>query len=194
MDPGSIIILLIRLGLPFSILRFNIMGFLACMAIDGLHAPIVYGLNAYVFSYSGEVVEYQLFDKWLDIYFLAFAVRASQKWGDELNSRAMLWLWIVRLAGVILSSITGFRFFLFVFPNLLVNYFPLVAVLRRYRPGYVPHTPRQMLFVMAILLVPKLMLEYVLHVEMLGLAEALTKYTPLEFPAPTLWQSVFPCL
>ncbi len=192
MDPGSVIVLLIRLLVPVSILRFPVAGFFACVALDGLHAPIVYGLNLRAFSFAGDVASYHLLDKWLDMYFLAFAVRASQKWQDELNSRAMLWMWILRLAGVIVFSTTGARFALFIFPNLLVAYYPFVACARRWVPRLVPRTGVQLLVVLCVMLIPKLILEYWLHVEMLGLGEALSRHTRLQIPAATLWQWIIP--
>ncbi len=192
MDPGSFVVIALRLGVPVLILRYQVGGFLACIIIDGLHAPLVHLLNAHVFAFSGPVVDYQLSDKWLDMYFLAFAARASQKWNDQLNGRAVLWLWVVRAVGVMAYSVTGLRWFLFVFPNLLVAYFGVLVVARRWFPHAVPRTPKQLCILLSLLLVPKLILEYWLHVQMLGLGEALSRYTPLRIPAPTLWQWVLP--
>ncbi len=118
MDPGTGIVLLLRAAVPFSILRYPLGGFVACLMVDGLHAPIAYLVNQHVSAYTGGVTDYHLIDKSLDLYFLAFAVRASRNWQDDLNSKAVFWLWMYRLVGVIVYSITGLRYVLLFFPKL----------------------------------------------------------------------------
>ncbi len=142
MDPGTIIVLLVRTTVPFSILRYPLGGFGACLVVDGLHAPVVYLVNQQVFGYTEGVTDYHLLDKFLDLYFLAFAVRASLNWHDDLNAKAMFWMWMYRLVGVTVFSITGLRYVLFFFPNLAVAFFPVILLARRFTPALVPRSGR----------------------------------------------------
>ena len=59
-------------------------------------------------------------------------------------------------------EITGIRKLLILCPNLFENFFLFYAALLRFFPEY-DLTPRRLAFWLAILLVPKMIQEYVLH-------------------------------
>ena len=54
---------------------------------------------------------------------------------------------------------------LFIFPNLFENFYLYVLIVRRVAPRLEPRTRLQLAAVLAVLLIPKLVQEYVLHVE-----------------------------
>lgn len=68
------------------------------------------------------------------------------------------------VAGVALFELTEIRWVLFVFPNLFENWFRAFLIIHRFFPGHEPMTWRAIGIWLAVLYVPKLRQEYLLHV------------------------------
>lgn len=109
----------------------------------------------------GGVGDYQAFDKYLDLVYMATFAIVAVRWSDP--ERAVLFALLgFRLIGVTLFGLTGERSLLPFFPNLFEFFFIFVAAQRHYFASYVL-TARRIALCLAALLIPKLFQEYALH-------------------------------
>lgn len=152
---GELIVILIRLAVPFAIFRWPLAGALACMLVDALDVVLIELIDLGGFS------NYAALDKALDTYYLSFEAIVSLRW-QPLPKWTSLGLFAYRLVGVVIFEVTQVRFFLLLFPNLFENFFVVYLVLQRVSPRFVL-TPSSAAALLALLLVPKLGQEYLLH-------------------------------
>lgn len=154
MDIAAVVIIALRLIAPFSILRFPVIGVIACALIDGIDH-----------DYIGKFEYYQIADKWLDLYYLAFAYYVSRSWRDQIARRLAKYLFIYRAVGVIVLSITNLEWTLILFPNLFEMFF-VFCLLYFYtsKSTQIFDSWKNSIIMMVALLVPKMLQEYALHV------------------------------
>jgi hypothetical protein len=158
-------VIVLRLVVPLTILRWPLAGGLLSMVVDALDVVLVDAL-AKVLGEAGEFGPlYAQIDKWLDLYYLALEAWMVRRWPEPLIRRVTLGLFAWRLAGVVLFELTVLRPLLLVFPNLFENVYLYVLVARRWFPRFVPATARGVAIVLVALLIPKLVQEWVLHWE-----------------------------
>lgn len=167
---GISIALVVRLIVPLTILRWPLAGGLLSIAADTCDILIfnIWGFPPW---------DYQRFDKALDVYYLTLELLVVQRWLPAVGQPWLPFerslasaLFAYRLAGILLFEATGWRPALLLFPNLFEVYYLLVLGLRlvargggpRLAPAY-PLTPRRTFGWLAILLLPKLAQEYLLH-------------------------------
>lgn len=155
MTTETLLIVVLRLVLPLTILRWPLAGGILALAADAL--DIVFASLVDL----GGVTSYHQLDKYLDTYYLGLEAIVAQRWLALPRWTATL-LFGYRLIGVVLFEVTNIRMFLFVFPALFENFFLFYAVLLQFFPDY-DLTPRRLAMWLAILLVPKMVQEYVLH-------------------------------
>ena len=155
MTTETLLIVVLRLVLPLTILRWPLAGGILALAADAL--DIVFASLVDL----GGVTSYHQLDKYLDTYYLGLEAIVAQRWLALPRWTATL-LFTYRLTGVVLFEVTNIRMFLFVFPALFENFFLFYAVLLQFFPDY-DLTPRRLAMWLAILLVPKMIQEYVLH-------------------------------
>ncbi|MEW5991920.1 MAG: hypothetical protein AB1736_11330 [Chloroflexota bacterium] len=162
---AALIVIALRLVLPLSILRWPLAGGMLALVIDALDVVIVDAI-ATVLGESREFGPfYAQIDKWLDLYYLGLELVVVRRWPERLPRRAATALFGWRLVGVIAFEITAYRPLLVLFPNLYENLYIYVLVVRRWFPRLMPRTVVQTLLVLAVLLLPKLVQEWVLHWE-----------------------------
>jgi hypothetical protein len=152
-------------------------GVAVCLAVRLLvpllifRRPLVGGVLSIVADFSDLVIfniwgwpewDYQQFDKLLDVYYLTIELAAAQRF-ERLPRLVADGLFAWRLIGVLAFELTGWRPVLMVFPNLFEPWFLLVVATARFRPGY-RLTGRRTAAWLAVLAVPKLVHEYLLHV------------------------------
>jgi len=152
---GPLIVILIRLIVPLSIFRWPLAGGLAAGIVDTFDVVLISFLNA------GDFQHYAQTDKALDLYFLLFMVIVSLKW-KPLEKWTSISLFSYRTIGVILFEITQIRPLLLIFPNLFLYFFYFVAARNRFFADF-KLTPKRLVTVLVILLIPKLLQEYLLH-------------------------------
>lgn len=193
LDPGTILVIVLRVAVPLTILRYPLGGFIISLALDGLHMPIAYLTND-LFKVSEESLVarqyYHLTDKWLDVYFLSLAAIVSRKWETRGFRAASFFLLFLRIVGVIMFYITGNRVMLFFFPNVYEYFYLYSATVRKWAPRLFPNSFGKLGIVVFIASALKLFGEYFQHVRGLGVGEIITLLTPFELPYPTLWESV----
>lgn len=111
-------IILIRLFLPLTILRWPLVGILLCLVFDGVDQTLLQNYS------TADLGRYQYFDKALDIYYLSIAVMYSARsWKNEFASKVAQVLFVMRLVGFFAFETTQIRAILFLLPNVFEYFF-----------------------------------------------------------------------
>ena len=155
MTVETLIIILIRLIVPLTILRWPLAGGVLALAADALDIVLASLIDL------GGLWNYHALDKYLDTYYMGIEAVVAQRWAALPRWTATA-LFGYRLIGVILFQVTDVRLFLFFFPALFENFYLFYLALRRFLPDY-DLTPKRLVFWLAVLLVPKMVQEYVIH-------------------------------
>jgi hypothetical protein len=152
---GVAVTLVVRLLVPLLIFKRPLLGGVLSIVAD--FADLVF------FNIWGwPEWDYQSFDKVLDVYYLTIEVIVAQRF-ERLPRVVASALFAYRLVGVAIFEVTGARQVLMAFPNLFELWFLFVVAVARFRPGY-RLTGRRTAAWLLVLLLPKLIHEYVLHV------------------------------
>ena len=159
MTTGQIVVISLRLLVPLHIFKRPLAGGIAAMLLDALDVVIVE-----LFGPGGMGDHYHSIDKVLDMYYLSLELYVSLSWTERIPRLISIWLFAYRLVGVVLFEIVGSRWLLFVFPNLFENWFLFVLIVWRFFPRVNLNTWRTAIMWLAILYIPKVLQEYLLHV------------------------------
>lgn len=156
-----LVILAIRLLVPFAILRWPLWGGLAAIVADFIDIPMLeyFGLGFLDYSY------YQPIDKLLDLYYLAFELWVVWGWHDRIARRIAITLFWWRVIGIIAMVATGASWLLLAAPNLFEYFFLYALVRRMFAPQFVIKRTWQLVGPLAVILAFKLWQEYVLHIQ-----------------------------
>lgn len=156
---GQLIVVAMRLVVPLLILRWALLGGVLALVADALDVVIVE-----FFGPGGMGPHYAQLDRALDTYYLAIEALVAWWWTNPWARNVALFLFAYRAVGFVLFALTEARALLFVFPNVFENWWLYCLIVARFWPSLVPHSWRSTLILLALLLVPKLAQEYVLHV------------------------------
>ena len=159
MTTGQAVVIGLRLAVPLLILRRPLLGGVAALLLDGADVIIVE-----LFGPGGMGSRYHGLDKLLDLYYLGLEAFVSWRWRERLARRTSTGLYLFRLVGVVAFEATGARWLLFAFPNLFENWFLFYLVRCRFFPRVRLDTWARIATWLALLYVPKLGQEYLLHV------------------------------
>lgn len=155
---GPIVVILLRLIVPFSIFRWPLAGGIACLLLDACDVILITFFN------QGDFKNYPGTDKYLDTYYLFFEFIVSFKWKNKLARKTSIGLFIYRFLGVVLFETLKIRALLFVFPNLFENFYLFYLALLKFYKKDIVTSKKRITVILVILLVPKLFQEYILHV------------------------------
>ena len=155
---GELVVVGLRLFVPILILRFWFTGGILAMLFDGADVIITDALNM-----GGFGDHYAELDKVLDSYYLALELLVAFGWRNPWTRIPAVLLFIYRVVGVVLFETTGARIFLFLFPNMFENWWLYVVIVKKWWERIEPHNWRTLVIPMLILLVPKMIQEYILH-------------------------------
>lgn len=161
---GPLLVLTLRLTVPFTILRRRLQGLIASLLADAFDVVLL-GLMG-----RGGFTDYAATDKLLDTYYLTFAAIVSVRWHNPWAKYASLGLYVYRLVGVVLFEPTGERVLLLYFPNLFENFVLFYLLASRLWPRFQLASVGKLAIVLALPLVPKLPQEYMLHYQQFGSA------------------------
>jgi len=152
------IVILFRLVLPLSILKFPLIGGGLAIILDNLdwHTKQLFGIQP--------IFEYQLIDKFLDTYYLALLAIVAWRFRNKLIRNVTVGLFVYRFIGFVLFEITGIRMFLFIFPNIFENFFFFYYIIKT-TASYEPKIRYLgvLIFIMMVAF-PKMLQEYSIHV------------------------------
>jgi|GEM_PF-644495 len=185
MDFGTFIVIVLRLLVPISILRYPLGGFIAALVLDFLSHPLANMFGFHTDGFGGNYIDYHLIDKPLDIYFMSFALLASRQWQNTLARKTISVIFWFRLAGTVIFMLTGLRAIFFFFPNLFDFFYLYYFIALRRFPSLLPNSFKKLLIIIIILLIPKMAGEYIAHFKELTTIEAINQFTPLNIDAPS---------
>jgi hypothetical protein len=158
MSQGELIIIALRLAVPLLILRWNLAGGIIAMLLDGADVIIIDALGR-----GGFGDHYHTLDKVLDGYYLTLELLVALRWQSPWARTPAIALFIYRAIGVVLFEVTHRRIFLFFFPNMFENWWLYVVVVRQFWPRLYPCSLKTTAIPLALLLIPKMGQEYLLH-------------------------------
>lgn len=160
MEINLILLSIIRFVVPLTIFRWPLLGFALSMMADTIDFQFL------PHTTPQEVLFYNQWDKFFDIYFLAIAFYTTLRWKDKLAKKWAKILFGYRMIGVILFELTNLRYLLFIFPNLF-DYFYLFYMLNRFllKRDVVFAKPSVLYFALLLLLIPKLAQEFFIHIK-----------------------------
>lgn len=160
MTAGAIIVIALRVLVPLIIVRHALTGGILAMVLDGLDVVLTDLMRL-----GGLGDNYHATDKVLDSYYLGIEWLVALRWANPWARWPAALLFPYRMIGVALFEITDQRPFLFVFPNLFENWWLYVVAVAQFYPSLAPRSLRSTVTPLLLLLVPKLVQEFVLHVE-----------------------------
>jgi hypothetical protein len=151
----------VRLVVPLLILRYPLVGGWTALVLDALDVALMDALGAL----GGDGwANYRATDSPLDFYYLTLMAIVALRWQNAYAKWPALALYTWRAIGVLLFWLTGQRVLFFFFPNLFENWWLYCVTVERFWPRLYPHSVRSTAVPLVILLVPKLVQEYLLHV------------------------------
>lgn len=155
--PGIIIVIL-RLLIPFTILRWPLAGGIAAMLADGADVMV---FQVYPRPFEN-IVHYHTVDKFLDTYYLFFEFLVVRRWKDSYArvTGSVLFLW--RFVGYILVQVTGNRDFFFYAPNIFEFFFLYYLIVKKINPNFKFNREKLFLALMIVGL-PNIVKEYYMH-------------------------------
>lgn len=156
MQLGPLIVLSLRLLIPLSILRWPLVGGIVAMLIDAFDVVLLTYIG------RGDFPDYHMIDKWMDMYYLTIELWVALKWKYALARRTAAALFVYRIVGFVGFELTHIRLWLFIFPNMFENWFLFYLIYTKFKKPETL-TVRRVGMWLAILLVPKMAQEYVLH-------------------------------
>ncbi len=159
MTTGQIAVIALRVLVPLLILKRPLAGGIAAMLLDALDVVIVE-----LFGDGGMGDHYHSIDKVLDMYYLSLEAYVAYGWTQRIPRLIALWLFGIRLVGVVLFELTDWRPVLFIFPNLFENWFLFVLIVWRFFPRLDLNNWRTSLTWLVVLYIPKVFQEYLLHI------------------------------
>ncbi|HEV2073204.1 MAG TPA: hypothetical protein VGR29_06125 [Thermomicrobiales bacterium] len=159
MTDGQMFVVALRVVLPLLILRKPLLGGILAMLLDALDVVIVE-----LFGAGGMGHHYHSIDKVLDLYYLGLEAWVALSWIERIPRISAIALFLYRVAGVVIFELTQWRPTLFIFPNLFEHWFLFYLIRSRFFPGLRLNAWKNTIIWLAILYIPKLAQEYLLHV------------------------------
>ena len=179
LDIGPLFVIILRLAVPPLMFRWPFAGLVAAILADNFDTIIIAAIG------SGTFEDYTLADKLLDTYFLAILAFVSLRWENKIARITSISLFAYRLVGVVALLVTGDRAVLFIFPNVFEFFFIYQVITMKWFPHIQVNDYRRLALVIPILLVLKLLQEYIVHVAEFHILCTVYTYT-LDFLQP-LW-------
>ncbi len=142
-----------RILVPFFIFVNPFWIGILLMALDGFDYVCI--MNSKLFNKK----EYQLIDKILDMYYLAFLWFVSLNWGVTI----LIWLFLFRLVGFLGYLISGKRVIFAAFPNLFEPMFNLYAWGFVYSASFLSFLTGNEILVLGVVFLVKMAQELYLH-------------------------------
>jgi hypothetical protein len=157
MDSGVIIIVFIRSLIPLTIFKYPLLGGVLSIMTDYVDMDILK-------LFGSNLNDYQQIDKILDMYYLSLEFYIVLSWKNLLAKRASILLFCYRLLGILLFMLFTNGIILVIFPNLF-EFFYLFYLGFKKLHKFDPITSfKSLATILFLLLIPKLIHEYLLHV------------------------------
>ena len=152
----------LRVLISLSVLRWAYVGGWAVILIDLADYYVVGLLSLAGLDLNlGGIGNYQVFDKTLDLVYMAVFLAVALRWEGPARSVAVN-LFLFRLAGIAVFAATGARLVLLAFPNVFEFWFLFVASLPHWRPEF-RFTRGNVALILILITLLKEIQEFVLH-------------------------------
>ncbi|NCG34957.1 MAG: hypothetical protein GWO78_03035 [Dehalococcoidales bacterium] len=150
----ELIISFVRIFASLIVFKFNFFGAILVILID---FSDLFMMN--LISLGG-VRNYQLLDKFLDLFYIVYFLLITLRWHKILRNISIL-LFIFRILRFILFEFFQSRIILFIFPNIFEFWFIGITLLFLFRSKIYK---RKIIIVIFVSTALKLIQEYILHV------------------------------
>lgn len=158
MEMAYVILTLLRIVVPFTMLRWPLIGVIASAYLDYRDWDFL-GVET-----NSEMIFYQNWDKILDTYYLAIAWYTSRFWKDAVARLTSSFLFFYRMLGVIIVLMSDRSLLLF-FPNIFEWFFVYYLLFIRITKNDIVFTSKKLLNIALLsVAIPKLAQEYFMHV------------------------------
>ena len=151
-------VVVLRVTFSLLILRFPLIGGLLAIVLD------FFDLNLLAYFNHGDLHAYQQLDKMLDLLYLSLEAYVALSWKNAVARYTAFLLFMYRLIGVAIFTAINREWYLIYFPNVF-EFFYLTYLLQKQflKKDYLEHV-RVVIIVVLVLLIPKEIHEYLLHV------------------------------
>jgi len=157
----SILVILYRTFIPFTIFRWPLGGAILSMLADASDVMLFQQFGYGYFDYFGPN-GYHFFDKFFDTYYLFFEFLVALKWTNALARRTAAGLFILRFSGAVLFELTKIRW-LFVFaPNIFENFYLFYTIAKKWT-RFETTSAKKLTIVLLVVGIPKIIQEYLMH-------------------------------
>ena len=153
------IVIVVRLLVPLTILRWPLFGSVAAIVVDNLDVVMWDALGITDYSF------YDKTDKALDIYLHLIQGYTMLYWQNSRAKNIGAFLLFYRLLGVGLFELTSQNILLFIFPNIFEFFFLFYLVYKKLQNKEPFATIPRTFVVLTALISLKLLQEYILHVQ-----------------------------
>src|SRR6266498_589168 len=162
---GPILVVILRLFVPLTILRWPFWGALVAILLDTHDQNMVrwFGSGWIPWLDTAFGQHYQLTDKLLDMYYLTLELIVVWRWQNGMIRKTAQYLYFWRLLGFITLEITRWAPVLILGPNVFENFFIFCLVVERYFPQFEINRKNLPIILIAIT-IPKIAQEYMIHV------------------------------
>lgn len=151
-------VIALRLILPLFMVHFPLTGWVVSFIGDNIDLVL---LEA---AHSPYLKHYQQIDKLLDLFFLTVIASLVIRWKKGLIRSLALVMYFWRFIGVFVFIIIGAEQVLLFFPDVLPVFFPIVLLDTKFFHSRILSTNKKIAITAFILLLIKIVFEYVLHV------------------------------
>ncbi len=162
-DPNitpQVIVLLLRLLVPFTILRWPLAGTILAILADSSDV-LVFDYFDYGFL-SG--IQYHVLDKIFDMWQLFFEFLVVRSWMDVLARKTGMILFGWRALGFLVFIIFGLREAFFLAPNIFEYFFLAMLVIWKFNKKF-ELKKKSLIIILLIIGIPSLIKEYLMHVK-----------------------------
>lgn len=154
----QLIILLLRLLVPFTILRWPLAGTILAILADSA--------DVMIFDYFGygflSGIEYHMMDKIFDMWQLFFEFLVVRQWADILARKTGMFLFGWRSVGFLVFMIFGFRGAFVFAPNIFEYFFLAMLVIWKFNKKF-ELKKKSLIIILLIIGIPSLIKEYLMH-------------------------------
>lgn len=163
---GPIVVLVLRLCVPWLILKYPLGGAVLAWICDALDVVLIDAIGMGMFPELDAFynANYHILDKYFDTYFLLFEVIVASRWKEKLARNTAIWLFLWRFIGFVAFEITHIRPILFLAPNLFNNFYGFYLITRKFKKNWEFGTKKRLFTILALLYIPKFFQEYFLHI------------------------------
>ena len=160
-DPNIAVgfVVLLRALIPFTILRWPLLGGILAMISDGIDIMVFQGFG-YAFLNG---IPYNYIDKTFDTWYLFFEFLVVLRWKDTLAKRTAEILFSWRAIGYVIFLFVGLQEVFFFTPNIFEYFFLAMIIIWKFRPHF-KLKKRSMAIILLIVGIPNIIKEYYYHV------------------------------